>query len=47
MGMPLSESRNQLEIDNPELASEFQKLIIIMLGNQLMKTSRMIGKISM
>ena len=42
-----AESRNQLEIDNPELASEFQKLIIIMLGNQLMKTSRMIGNISM
>jgi SulP family sulfate permease len=41
-----AESRNQLEIDNPELSSEFQKLIIIMLGNQLMKTSRMIGNIS-
>jgi SulP family sulfate permease len=41
-----AESRNQLEIDNPELSSEFQKLIIVMLGNQLMKTSRMIGNIS-
>ena len=42
-----AESRNQMETHNPELSSELQRLIIIMLGNQLMKTSRMIGNISM
>jgi SulP family sulfate permease len=40
-------SKLQLEADDPELASELQKLIIIMLGNQLMKTSHMIGNITL
>jgi SulP family sulfate permease len=34
------ENRKQMESENPELSTEFQRLIIIMLGNQLMKTSR-------
>ncbi len=34
------ENRKQMESENPELLTEFQRLIIIMLGNQLMKTSR-------
>ena len=38
-------SRKQLETDNLELSSEFQKLMITMLGNQLVKTSRMIDNI--
>lgn len=38
------EKRKKIEQDNPSLASEFQKLIIIMLGNQLMKTSQIIGE---
>jgi SulP family sulfate permease len=40
-------SKLQLETDNPELASELHKLIITMLGNQLMKTSHMIGSITL
>jgi SulP family sulfate permease len=40
-------SKLQLETDNPELASELHKLIITMLGNQLMKTSHMIGNIKL
>ena len=34
------ESRKQMESENPELAVEFHRLIIIMIGNQLMKASR-------
>lgn len=37
------EDRKRMINDNPDLASEFQQLVIIMLGNQLMKTSRVIG----
>jgi len=33
-------NRKQLEGENPELAAEFHRLIIIMIGNQLMKASR-------
>ncbi len=38
-----AENRHQMMNENPELASKFQHLIIIMLGNQLMKTSRVIN----
>jgi SulP family sulfate permease len=34
------ENRKKMESDNPKLAAEFQQLIIIMIGNQLMKASR-------
>ena len=34
------ENRKQMESENPELAAEFHRLIIIMIGNQLMKASR-------
>jgi SulP family sulfate permease len=34
------ENRKQMERENPELAAEFHQLIIIMIGNQLMKASR-------
>ncbi len=34
------ENRKQMESENPELAAEFQRLIIIMIGNQLMKAGR-------
>jgi SulP family sulfate permease len=34
------ENRQQMESENPELAAEFHRLIIIMIGNQLMKISR-------
>ena len=34
------ENRQQMESENPELAAEFHRLIIIMIGNQLMKASR-------
>jgi len=37
-----AENRHQMIKENPELASEFQQLVIIMLGNQLMKTSKVI-----
>jgi SulP family sulfate permease len=33
-------NRKQMESENPELSAEFHQLIIIMIGNQLMKTSR-------
>jgi SulP family sulfate permease len=33
------ENRKQMESENPEVAAEFQRLIIILLGNQLMKIS--------
>ncbi len=33
------ENRKQMENENPELAAEFHRLIIIMIGNQLMKAS--------
>ncbi len=33
-------NRKQMEGENPELAAEFHRLIIIMIGNQLMKASR-------
>jgi SulP family sulfate permease len=38
-----TESRTRMETEDPGLTSEFQRLIIIMLGNQLMKTSHVIG----
>ena len=34
------DNRKKMESDNPKLAAEFQQLIIIMIGNQLMKASR-------
>jgi SulP family sulfate permease len=34
------ENRKKMEREKPELAAEFQQLIIIMIGNQLMKASR-------
>ncbi len=34
------ENRKQMESENPEVAAEFQRLIIILLGNQLVKISR-------
>jgi len=34
------ENRKQMESENPELAAEFHRLIIIMIGNQLMKANR-------
>jgi SulP family sulfate permease len=34
------ENRKQMENENPELAAEFHRLIIIMISNQLMKASR-------
>jgi SulP family sulfate permease len=34
------ENRKQMERENQELATEFHQLIIIMIGNQLMKASR-------
>jgi SulP family sulfate permease len=34
------ENRKQMESENPELATEFHRLIIIMIGNQLMKASK-------
>ncbi len=40
------EKRVQMESEQPTLASEVQKLIIIMLGNQLMKTSQMIDSVA-
>jgi SulP family sulfate permease len=40
-----AENCTRMETDDPDLASEFQRLIIIMLGNQLMKTSRVVGNI--
>lgn len=36
------ENRVRMEKDCPELIAEFQRLIIIMLGNQLMKTSKVV-----
>jgi SulP family sulfate permease len=33
------ENRKQMESENPEVTAEFQRLIIILLGNQLMKIS--------
>jgi SulP family sulfate permease len=33
-------NRTQMESENSELAAEFHRLIIIMIGNQLMKASR-------
>ncbi|MBN2125416.1 MAG: SLC26A/SulP transporter family protein, partial [Deltaproteobacteria bacterium] len=36
--------RKQMADEDPGLASDFQQLAIIMLGNQLMKTSRTIGE---
>jgi SulP family sulfate permease len=38
-----AESRTRMETEDPGLSSDFQRLIIIMLGNQLMKTSQVIG----
>jgi hypothetical protein len=34
------ENRKQMEGENPKLAAEFHKLIIIMIVNQLIKASR-------
>lgn len=34
------ENRKQMESENPDLATEFHRLIIIMIGNQLMKANR-------
>jgi len=36
--------RAQIENEHPKLAAELQRLIIIMLGNQLMKTSKVVEK---
>ena len=36
----------QLEAEDPNLAAELQKLIITMLGVQLMKTTRAVGTIA-
>ena len=38
-----AEKRKQLEAEDPNLAAELQKLIITMLGVQLMKTTRAVG----
>ena len=37
-------NRDLLEKKSPELAAQLQRLIIIMLGSQLMKTSKVVGK---
>ena len=41
-----ADSRARMEAEDSSLASEFQRLIITMLGNQLMKTSRVVGNIN-
>jgi SulP family sulfate permease len=41
-----AEKRKQLEAEDPALAAELQKLIITMLGVQLMKTTRTVGTIA-
>ncbi len=38
-----AENHKRLEKEDPDLVSEFQRLIINMLGNQLMKTSHVVG----
>jgi SulP family sulfate permease len=41
-----AEKRKQLEAEDPSLAAELQKLIITMLGVQLMKTTRTVATIA-
>jgi hypothetical protein len=41
-----AEKRKKLEAEDPALATELQKLIITMLGVQLMKTTRTAGTIA-
>mgnify|MGYP001827898793 CR=1 FL=1 len=41
-----AENRKKLETEDAALAAELQKLIITMLGSQLMKTTRAVGGIS-
>jgi SulP family sulfate permease len=41
-----AENREKLEAEDPALASDLQRLIITMLGSQLMKTTRAVGGIA-